>query len=140
MKKRTCILLVNLLFVTAAVRAQPPAPPNPEERLKHVSEKFEKELKLSVAQKEKLAAAYKEFFADIEKLRSKEGKLKEPPPPPPPPVNREAAEKLSKVRDAKIKAILNVEQYQKYSSLERSMRPPMPKDAPPMPPPGERKE
>jgi hypothetical protein len=49
--------------------AQPPKPPSDAERLKHVSEKINKEITLNPAQKTKVEAAYKDFFADMEKLR-----------------------------------------------------------------------
>ena len=58
MKKRALILFTSMAFACVCVTAQPPQqpgapgkPPSPEERVKHVSEKMEKELKLTSAQK-----------------------------------------------------------------------------------------
>lgn len=132
MKKNICILFGNVFFAMIVAIAQPPQPgkpPNAEERVQYVTEKMEKELKLSSTQKEKVAAAYKDFFSAIEKQRTKDGK-QAPPPPPPPPVSKEIADKLSSERDAKIKTALSADQYQKYIVLEKSMRPPMPTGKP----------
>ena len=125
MKKKWLLFVagtIMLATITTAQPQQPPKPPNPEERLKHVSEKISKEITLTAAQKAKVETAYKEFFAEMEKLRDK----KEPPPPPPPPVKKEDADRLSKVRDAKIKAALSEAQYKKYTEIEQSLRPPRP--------------
>ena len=140
MKKRFFILFSNLVLIVICLMAQPqqpPKPPSPEERLKHVSEKISKEITLSAAQKTKVETAYKDFFAEIDKLRNKNGK-KEPPPPPPPPVSKEDADKLSSLRDAKIKAALSADQYKKYAAMEQSLRPTRPggrdgKQGPPPP-------
>jgi hypothetical protein len=125
--------LVFLLLGTVVAQTITAQPPSPEERLKHVSEKLEKELKLSAAQKEKLTAAYREFFSGMEKLHKTEGKPV-PPPPPPPPKNKEAVEKLTKARDAEIKSVLTAAQYQKYAEIEKTMRPPAPGGRPGPPP------
>ncbi len=127
MKKQT-VIVAAMLLILGIVKAQPgqdgkpPKPPTPEERLKHVTEELNKELTLTTTQKEKVLAAYKAFFADIEKNRSKDGK-QPPPPPPPPTVSKEVADKLSAERDAKIKAILTPEQYKKYVEVEKTLRP-----------------
>lgn len=122
------LVVVAMLLIAGFAQAQPdqngrpPKPPTPEERLKHVSEELNKQLTLTAAQKEKILAAYKAFFADMEKNKSKDAK-QQPPPPPPPPVSKEIADKLSAERDAKIKAVLTPEQYKKYVDLEKTMRP-----------------
>ncbi len=142
MKKVKMMLAAMLLLITIvkAQPPQPPKPPTPEERLKRVSEKLDKDLKLSAAQKEKVMAAYKTFFAAIEKNKpkGKDGKPL-PPPPPPPPVSKEIADKLSAERDAKVKQSLTAEQYKKYVELEKTMRPQRPgkpgENAPPPPEP-----
>lgn len=144
MKKRMIFLFANLVLACVCVTAQPqqpgvrPKPPGPEERVKHVSEKMEKELKLTASQKEKLAAAYKEFFAEIEKQSVKDGRPAAPPPPPPP-VSKEVADKLSKVRDEKIKSVLSAEQFRKYTVIEKTMRPPVP-ECKPGPPAADKKQ
>jgi hypothetical protein len=76
--KRSMQFFIVCLLMQATVYAQPPSgdgpprPPSAEERLKHVTEKFGQELQLNAEQKQKLSAAYKSFFADMEKLRRKE--------------------------------------------------------------------
>ena len=81
---RNAILSVPLMLVLAANAQpqQPPAPPSAAERLKHVSEKIEKEITLSAVQKEKVKTAYKQFFDNMDQLRGK-GKITAPPLPPP---------------------------------------------------------
>ena len=137
MKKKLLTLFALLGFTVVIAQPEPPTPPSKAERLKHVTEKINQEITLTAAQKTKLEAAYSEFFDGMEKLRTKEGKPAAPPPPPPPPVNREAAEKLSAARDAKIKAVLSETQFRKYAAMEKSLRPPVPgnKKDKPMPPP-----
>ena len=120
------------------ILSQPPNPPkhlSAEERLKHVTEKMEKDLQLNKVQKAKMTAAYKSFFTEMDKLRSKE---KPPPPPPPrPPADKAAAEKLTKERDSKIKQALTEAQYKKFLELDKQMRPGGPgkpgKNGPPPP-------
>jgi Spy/CpxP family protein refolding chaperone len=143
MKKQITVFSACIVWAAVA-SAQPPQngnhpqPPTQEQRLKHVSEKFEKELNLNAAQKQKLTAAYKDFFSAIEKLRAKEGKPM-PPPPPPPPADKEAVDKLVKARDAQVKAALNSTQFQKYTELEKTMRPLRPQGRP-GPPQGDKKQ
>jgi hypothetical protein len=131
MKKR--FFIFSILF-SASTMAQPPKPPTNEEKLKHVSEKINKEITLTAVQKAKVEAAYKEFFVNMDKLR-KESKQEMPPPPPPPPGKKEEVDKLVKARDAKIKSVLSETQYQKYAEVEKSLRPPRPEG----PPPGDKK-
>jgi Spy/CpxP family protein refolding chaperone len=135
MNKKFFILFSNAMLVTAIATAQqgPPKPPGNEEKLKHVSEKINKEITLTAAQKTKVEAAYKDFFIEMEKLRknNKDGKPEMPPPPPPPPGKKEDVDKLAKARDAKIKAALSEVQYKKYSEIEQTLRPPRPGGPPP---------
>ena len=126
MKKKCIFLFSPSLFVflfSMAQNQQPPKPPSQEERLKQVSEKITKEVKLSTEQKTKVEAAYKDFFVDVEKLRAKNGNKEMPPPPP---GSKEDMDKLSKVRDVKIKSALTETQYTKYVEMEASLRPPKP--------------
>ena len=123
MNKQTCII-ASMLVLASILQAQPnqqqlpPKPPTTEERLKRISEKIDKELQLNTAQKDKVLAAYKAFFADIEKYKNKDVKQ-----PLPPPVSKEIADKLSGERDVKIKQALSAEQYKKYIELEKTLRP-----------------
>ncbi|MEO7312734.1 MAG: hypothetical protein ABIX01_20290 [Chitinophagaceae bacterium] len=135
--KQILVLAMAASLSSVLLQAQPgpPKPPSAEERLKHVTEKMEKDLQLSNTQKETLAAAYKAFFAEMDKLRGSEPPP--PPPPPPPPANKEAADKLIKERESKIKQALTDDQFKKYQELEKQMRPGGPrkpgKDGPPPP-------
>jgi hypothetical protein len=131
MKTKSFHCLMAAILVAGSLHAQPPGQPSAEERLKHVTEKIGKEITLSASQKTAVTAAYKDFFASMEKLREKDGK-EQAPPPPPPPRNMEVVKKLSQLRDQKIKAALSAAQYAKYTELEKSLRPPMPgKQGPP---------
>lgn len=123
------LLSALVLFTITAAKTQPPAgappkPPTREERLKHVSEKFNRELKLTASQQQKIKEAFSSFFDGMDALRQKEQRGEPmPPPPPPPPADRAAAERLTKARDAKVKAVLTPAQYQQYIDLEKTMRP-----------------
>jgi len=138
--KRLLRLAAVSLFLIVGILAMaqqqgPPKPPDPVERLKHVSETLSKELNLSDAQKEKINAAYKQFFTDMDKLREKNPNPLSPPPPPPP-GKKEDIDKLAKARDEQIRSVLNAAQYKKYLDLEKTMRPPMPgQDKKGVPPP-----
>ena len=46
---------------------------------------------------------------------------------------KEIADKLSAERDAKIKQILNADQYKKYVEIEKTLRPKPPGNQPPPP-------
>ncbi len=129
-------LLSVLLMLELAANAQPqqpPAPPGAAERLKHVSEKIEKEITLTAVQKEKVKTAYKQFFDNMDQLRGKGKITSPPPPPPPPPGEKEAIDKLSKARDEQIRLALSAAQYKKYQEIEKTLHPPAPPKG--MPPP-----
>ena len=137
--KKTLFLFAFLFFTICYSNAQPEQekqprkPPTVEDRLKHVSEKLDEELKLTPDQKEKILAAFKTFFADMEANRSKQA----PPPPPPPPVKKEIAEKLSAERDEKIRKVLTTDQFSKFKEIEKKLRPKHRKEDMPPPPAGE---
>jgi len=134
MKTKISILLSGLLLATCIVKAQqgpPPGqkPPSPEEHLKQVSNKLEKDLALTPAQKVKVEAAYKQFFTGMDKVR---GKMPPPPPPPLPPGKKKSADSLAAIRDAEIKKTLTEAQFTKFKEVEKTMRPqgPPPPQAP----------
>ncbi len=121
MKNRIGLFAAALLFASALKAQQPPppnGPPSPGERLKRTTEHLGKELALKPAQKQKLQATYKDFFASMEKLRG-DGP---PPPPPPPPGKKEDVDKLVAARDNKLKSILTAAQFKKYQQIEKDMR------------------
>jgi len=132
--KKIIMLLCIISYLNAHAQPnqqnQPPKPPTPQERLKHVSEQLDKNLPLTTAQKEKVMAAYKDFMNEMEKNKNKNGQM---PPPPPPLVSKEIADKLSAERDAKIKQVLSEDQFKKYVELEKTLRPMPPGNQPPPP-------
>ncbi len=142
MKKKFILFSVMSMVVLCAMAQpqQPPKPPGTEEKLKHVSEKISKEITLTVAQKTKIEAAYKDFFIEMDKLRAKNGKAETPPPPPPPPPpgSKEEVDKLSQARDAKIRSVLSEAQYKKYTEIEKTLHPPRPGERPGQPPAGKK--
>ncbi len=135
MKKQIFMLIAIIGFCYQSLNAQtnnepprPPKPPTIEERLKLVNEKIAKELTLTKEQKQKIEAAYKDFFTKTEELHKKM-----PPPPPPPPLPKEVMDKLSGERDAEIKKVLTGDQFKKYMDIEKTLRPKPPGNQPPPP-------
>ncbi len=132
MKKKITGVFIAALFIAVAATAQKPdenAPgrkPGPEERLKHVTEKLQKDLSLTADQQQKVTAAFKEFFDAMQKQMPKPDEAQAPPPPPPPPANKDAVKKLAEARDAKIKTVLTADQFAKYVEIEKQMRPGQP--------------
>ena len=123
------LLLLAITAINYFANAQPPKSLTVEQRLKTVNEQLSKNLDLKEEQKKVVTEAFKDFFSGMEKLRPKN--------PPPPPIKKEDADKLSKERDEKIKAVLTPEQYKKYLEVEKTLRPKRPemKDGTPPPPP-----
>jgi hypothetical protein len=131
MKTKITVLAVAVMgIMQLSAQEQPPKPPSAEERLQRITTELNKNIKLSTAQQAKVQAAYKDFFADMDKLRAAGGDKNPPPPPPPPPGKKEDVDKLVKARDAKIKAALSEAQYKTYTEVEMKMRPPRPGDKP----------
>ena len=87
-------------------------PPSIEERLKMVDEKICQPLKLDKTQTEKVSAAFKEFFTEMEKIAK-------PPARP----EKSKADALAKIRDEKVKQAIPETLYTKYLDLEKSTRP-----------------
>ena len=134
MKIKFTMMLSGLLLTACLTYAQqPPAgerpppgqkPPSPEEHVKQVTTKLQKDLTLSPEQTAKVEAAYKSFFTSMEKVR---GKMPPPPPPPPlPPGKKKSADSLAVIRDEQIKKVLSSAQFVKYKEVEKTMRPPRP--------------
>ena len=113
-------ILIILVLVASFCKAQDKPHPSMEEHLKRLQEVLQKELQMNATQQQKVEKAFKEFMEQAEKLH------KENPPPPPPPMDpkvKEALDKFSAERDAKIKLVLTDEQYKKYVEVEKKMRP-----------------
>lgn len=132
MKKKSVYFLAAFLLGAFTMSAQqaPSKPPTPEQKLQHVTERINKTITLTEAQKKVIHEAYQDFFKSEEALRKKGGNAKMPPPPPPPPADKAAMDKLVAERDAKIKSVLSADTYKKYLELEKSMRPPRPGSGP----------
>lgn len=115
--------VLSCTWVLAQEPVHPPHPPRPEERMRHTKEMLQRELNLNATQMAKVEAAFATFFEGADKIR------KENPPPPPPPIDpkvKASLDKLEKERDASIKSVLTVEQYEKYKKAAERMRPPAP--------------
>ncbi len=133
MKKKYLAIAITMMLASATIaQPQPPQkPPSPEEHLKHVSERLDKELQLNADQKKNVLDAYKDFFSAMEKVKADNPP---PPPPPPPPLAvKEKFDSILKERDAKIKAVLNEEQFKKFQTMEQHMKPPHGNHMPPPP-------
>ena len=129
MKKAPIFFVIVCLNLFNCLPAQqPPGPPSKEERMKHVTEKIEKEMTLTAMQKENITSAYMDFFTKMDELRTKDKNNQPPPPPPPPPGSKEKVDQFSNKRDEQIKQILSAAQYQKYQQLEKTLHPPKPPD------------
>jgi len=118
--KRIFVLTLGLIATCVTLHAQPaggpPKPPSAEERLKRVNEKMKASLQLSAKQQAVVNDAFKQFFAEADKLRPQA-------PPPPPPPDKAKIEPLAQKRDAAIKAVLTELQYKKYVEIEKTLRP-----------------
>ena len=92
--------------------------PNPEQRLKHVTDTLTKKLSLNADQSAKVTAIYKSFFEEQQKLRP------QPTPPPPPPVKPSKAkmDSLVNARDLQIQKVLTPAQFAKYKEVEKTLR------------------
>lgn len=123
MKKKYLAVAITMMLASATIAQPPPPqkPPSPAEQLKHVGERLDKELQLNADQKKNVLDAYKDFFSAMEKVKA--DNPPPPPPPPPPPAVKEKFDSILKERDAKIKAVLNEEQFKKFQTMEQRMKP-----------------
>lgn len=123
--------VTGILLLTGSFCFSQPAdgrgkPPTIEERIKTIHEKICTPLNLDKAQTEKVDAAFKEFFDEIEKLMDKSVR---PPVMP----ERSKVDALGKIRDEKVKAAISSELYAKYLELELAIRPRGPENGGPQP-------
>lgn len=119
----TLVLIATCFVSHAQPNDGPPKPPSAAERLKRVNEKLKTSLQLSTKQQTVVNDAFKQFFAEADKLRPQA-------PPPPPRPDKAKIEPLAQKRDAAIKAVLTEEQYKKYVEVEKTLRPQDPQGAP----------
>jgi len=135
MKKQ--LIASGMVLFVLVTKAQPPAPPSAEERLKHTNEVLQKEVQPTTEQKAAIEQAFKTFFAASDQLR----KDNPPPPPPPPdPKVKAAMDKLVAERDETIKRILSASQYEKYKEAVKKLHPPKPGAEGQQPPPPAEKQ
>ena len=107
---------IAILLIGSACFSQPGnggmKPPGIEDRLKMVDKQICQPLKLDKTQTEKVIAAFKDFFVELDKTAT-------------PPVRPEKAkaDALAKVRDEKVKLAIPAALYPKYLELEIATRP-----------------
>ncbi len=92
-------------------------PPTIEERLKMVNEKICQPLKLDKNQTAKVSVAFKDFFAETDKLIDFKANPQRMP-------EKSKVDALAKIRDNKVKQVIPENLFQKYIELEKSIRPP----------------
>lgn len=123
MKTKKFAIVIIILLIGGVCFAQPGnegmKPPSLEERMKMVDHKICQPLKLDKSQTEKVMAAFKEFFVEMDKLVDKNAN---PPAKP----EKSKIDVLAKKRDDKIKLVLSKDQFPTYLALEEASRPPMP--------------
>lgn len=91
-------------------------PPSIEERLKRVDKEICQPLKLDKSQTEKVTAAFKDFFVEMDKLVDKNAN---PPARP----DKSNIDILAKKRDEKVKLAIPAAMFPKYLELEKVTRP-----------------
>lgn len=108
-------LIAMLLFAgVVSTRAQGFQKRSPEERTQMLVNRLSDSLKLSDAQKTDVSAAYLDYFKGQDKLRESLQPGQRP--------EQADMDKLSDIRDAKLKIILKEEQYARLKSMEAAMR------------------
>jgi len=116
MKTIMLILGIAILLSGSACFSQPGnggmKPPSIEERLKMVDKEICQPLKLDKTQKEKVSAAFNDFFVALDKLAT-------------PPARPEKAkiDALAKIRDEKVKLAIPEALFPKYLELEKATHP-----------------
>jgi len=95
-------------------------PPSIEERLKMVDKEICQPLKLDKSQTEKVTAAFKDFFVEMDKIAT-------PPARP----EKSKVDALAKTRDEKVKQTIPATLYPKYLELEKATRPKGPEEGRP---------
>jgi len=124
MKTTMFIIGIAFLLIGSACFSQPGnggmKPPSIEERLKMVDKEICQPLKLDKSQTEKVTAAFKDFFVELDKTAT-------PPARP----EKAKADAFAKVRDEKVKQAIPAALYPKYLELEKAARPKGPEEGRP---------
>jgi hypothetical protein len=96
-----------------------------EERLKRVSEKICTPLALNKEQSEKVVAAYRTFYIEVDKARKASAQRG--------PLDKAVIEPIAKKRDDAVRNVITDKLFPKYKELERDMRPKREGPPPPQP-------
>lgn len=120
MKTKIFATVVMILLAGNICFSQPEhdgqKPPPIKERIKMVDEKICRPLNLDKNQSEKVTAAYKDFFVEMDKLVDKSAN---PPARP----DKTKVDPLAKIRDEKVKLTIPEALFPKYLELELALRP-----------------
>jgi len=112
---------IAILLIGNACFSQPGnggmKPPSIEERLKMVDKEICQPLKLDKAQKEKVSAAFNDFFVELDKLATPTARPE-----------KTKVDALAKSRDEKVKQAIPATSYTKYLELEKAARPKGPEE------------
>lgn len=114
--KQLKLLFLFVIIATFSTQAQPGGGQRrtPEERTKMVIERMADSLKISAVQQKDLSDIYMNFYKGQDQLRDALQPGERP--------KREDLERLSTDRDAKLKAVLTEEQFNKFKAMEAAMR------------------
>ena len=130
MKTKVFATVIMVLSAVSFCFSQPEhggmKPPSKNERIKMVKELICKPLNLDKSQTEKVTSTFKDFFEEMDKLVDRSAK---------PPVRPEKSiiDSLAKIRDEKVKLIIQESQFAKYLELELAGRPKGPRNDGPRP-------
>jgi hypothetical protein len=124
MKTIRFVLGIAILLMGSTCFSQPGnggmKPPSIEERLKMVDKEICLPLKLDKNQKEKVSAAFKDFFVGIDKMASTPARPE-----------KSKIDALAKIRDEKVKLAIPAAMFPKYLELEKVTRPKGPEEGRP---------
>jgi hypothetical protein len=128
MKTIKFAISIAILLIGSACFSQPGnggiKPPSIEDRLKMVDKEICQPLKLDKSQTEKVTAAFKDFFVEMDKLVDKNAN---PPARP----EKSKIDPLAKTRDEKVKQAIPAALYPNYLELEKATRPKGPEEGRP---------
>jgi hypothetical protein len=118
MKTKIVLIALFISLFTGICFSQPQPegkgrkPPTIEERWKMINEKICQPLKLDKTQKEKVLAAFKDFFVEMDKIATPSAMPE-----------KSKVDALAKARDEKVKLVIPADQFPKYLDLENATRP-----------------
>ena len=113
MKTKFTLLMILLFAAIFSTQAQPPRR-TVEERVKQTIGRISDSLNLSTAQQGDAQATFTEYYTSMDKLREGLEPGKRP--------EKANMDKISDIRDSKLKIILTEDQFKKYKEMEAAMR------------------